>query len=178
MIIFVNLMRKLFLALLSGTLLAFAWPAIGFFPFIFFAFVPLLIIEEKTENGKTIFVYSYMTFLIFNILTTYWVWYATAFGAIFAFLVNSLLMAFAFYAFHKTKKYTNNRLGYVAFVMCWLSFEYLHLNWDLSWPWLTLGNVFANVPNLVQWYEYTGVLGGTLWVLLINILIFHFLLLY
>ena len=51
--------------------------------------------------------------------------------------------------------------------------EYLHLNWDLSWPWLTLGNGFANSPNLVQWYEFTGFLGGSLWVLLMNFLLFR-----
>ena len=166
-------MRKIFLASLSGILLSFAWPAIGFFPFIFFAFVPLLILEEEAENGRVLFFYSSIAFLIFNILTTYWVWYATPSGSIFAFLVNSLLMSSAFLVFHKIKKATTNRLGYVAFVVCWLAFEYLHLNWDLSWPWLTLGNVFANATDTVQWYEYTGVLGGTLWVLLINVLIFR-----
>jgi apolipoprotein N-acyltransferase len=51
--------------------------------------------------------------------------------------------------------------------------EYLHLNWDLSWPWLTLGNVFADSPYLVQWYEFTGFLGGSLWVILMNILLFR-----
>ena len=50
--------------------------------------------------------------------------------------------------------------------------EYLHLNWDLSWPWLTLGNVFANTTYFAQWYEYTGFLGGSFWVLIINILFF------
>ncbi|MDA9663598.1 apolipoprotein N-acyltransferase, partial [bacterium] len=50
---------------------------------------------------------------------------------------------------------------------------YLHLHWQLAWPWLTLGNVFAANPKLVQWYEYTGVLGGSLWVLILNILIFR-----
>jgi apolipoprotein N-acyltransferase len=43
------------------------------------------------------------------------------------------------------------------------------LNWQLSWPWLTLGNVFASHTSWVQWYEYTGVSGGTLWILLVNI---------
>ena len=52
--------------------------------------------------------------------------------------------------------------------------EYLHLNWDLSWPWLTLGNAFANAPNTVQWYEFTGFL-GSFWVLIMNILLFEFL---
>ena len=166
-------MKKIFAALLSGLLLAFSWPAIGIFPLIFFAFVPLLILEDKTKNGRDVFWRSYLAFLVFNIITTYWVWYATPVGAIFAFLVNSLLMTIAFYVFHRIKKTTNNRLGYLAFIVCWIAFEYLHLNWDLSWPWLTLGNVFAESSSLVQWYEYTGILGGSFWVLLMNILVFR-----
>ncbi|MBT3612535.1 MAG: apolipoprotein N-acyltransferase [Flavobacteriales bacterium] len=165
-------MKKLFAAVSSGLLLAFSWPSIGVFPLIFFAFLPLLMLEESSEKRKSVFGYGYLAFFIFNLITTYWVWQATAVGSVVAFLLNSLLMAFAFYVFHKIKKSIKPRLGYLGFIVCWLSFEYLHLHWDLSWPWLTLGNVFANVPSIVQWYEYTGVLGGSLWVLLVNILIF------
>ncbi|CAI8339123.1 MAG: Apolipoprotein N-acyltransferase [Cryomorphaceae bacterium] len=172
MILFVTIMKKLLAAVSSGLLLAFSWPSIGVFPLIFFAFLPLLIFEERAEKGKSVFGYGYLAFLIFNLITTYWVWHATPGGSVVAFLLNSLLMAFAFYVFHKIKKATKPRLGYLAFIVCWLSFEYLHLNWDLSWPWLTLGNVFANAPSIVQWYEYTGVLGGSLWVLLVNVLVF------
>lgn len=63
-------------------------------------------------------------------------------------------------------------VGFLALLIFWLGFEYLHLNWELSWPWLTLGNVFARRPSWVQWYEYTGVLGGSLWVLLANIVLY------
>jgi apolipoprotein N-acyltransferase len=101
------------------------------------------------------------------------VYHATLFGAIAAFFVNATLMATAFWLFHKIKKATNNRLGYLSLVVVWISMEYLHLNWDLSWPWLTLGNGFANVPDVVQWYEFTGFLGGSLWVLFINVLLFN-----
>ncbi len=59
----------------------------------------------------------------------------------------------------------------MALVVFWMMFEYIHLNWQLTWPWLTLGNVFASRPGWVQWYEYTGAGGGTLWVLLVNIAI-------
>jgi apolipoprotein N-acyltransferase len=38
---------------------------------------------------------------------------------------------------------------------------------------MNLGNGFAESHYLVQWYEYTGVYGGTLWILLSNILIFE-----
>ncbi|MBC8266792.1 MAG: apolipoprotein N-acyltransferase [Flavobacteriales bacterium] len=166
-------MRKLFLALLSGLLLAFSWPSIGIFPFVFFAFIPLLILGKTANNGKQVFWYSFLAFFIFNAITTYWVYHATLFGAIAAFVVNATLMAAAFYLFHKIKLNTKNRLGYLSFIVLWIAMEYLHLNWDLSWPWLTLGNVFANVPNLVQWYEFTGFLGGSIWVLIMNILLFN-----
>ena len=32
----------------------------------------------------------------------------------------------------------------ISFPVLWLAFEYLHLNWDLTWSWLTLGNVFSD----------------------------------
>jgi apolipoprotein N-acyltransferase len=38
---------------------------------------------------------------------------------------------------------------------------------------MNLGNGFAESHYLVQWYEYTGVYGGTLWILISNILIFE-----
>ena len=44
------------------------------------------------------------------------------------------------------------------------------MHWDLTFPWLTLGNVFAKNVGWIQWYEYTGVFGGSLWVLMVNIL--------
>jgi apolipoprotein N-acyltransferase len=172
-------MKKSFLALLSGLLLAFAWPEIGIFPVLFFAFVPLLMLEDEMQKsahpkkGRVVFWCAFLAFFIFNAITTYWVYHATLFGAIAAFLVNATLMATAFYIFHKIKANTRDRLGYVALLVVWVSMEYLHLNWELSWPWLTLGNGFASVPDVVQWYEYTGVLGGTIWVLLMNVLLFR-----
>ena len=47
------------------------------------------------------------------------------------------------------------------------------MRWDLNWPWLTLGNVFADQPSWIQWYSYTGVLGGTIWVLVLNYMFFQ-----
>lgn len=173
MIIFVNYMHRLGLALFSGFLMAFSWPSIGFFPLIFLAFIPLLILESESENGKQVFLYSFVSFIVFNIITTYWVYHATVVGSIMAFFVNATLMATTFWLFHKVKRTTTNRLGYFSFIVLWVSMEYLHLNWGLSWPWLTLGNVFAAFPLFIQWYEFTGFLGGSLWVLFMNLFLFR-----
>jgi apolipoprotein N-acyltransferase len=50
--------------------------------------------------------------------------------------------------------------------------------WDISWPWLTLGNAFARFPSWAQWYEYTGAFGGSLWILGVNFMFFEALQLY
>ena len=81
-------------------------------------------------------------------------------------------MSFTFVFFHKVKRILGNKRGYFVLIFFWISMEYIHLHWELAWPWLTLGNVFATIPEIVQWYEFTGVLGGSMWVLVINILLF------
>ena len=79
-------------------------------------------------------------------------------------------MALVFYLYSKIKNTVKWRHASFILPILWISFEYLHLNWDLSWPWLILGNIFSSHTNWVQWYSYTGVLGGTLWVLIINLI--------
>ncbi len=95
-------------------------------------------------------------------------------GAWLAIIVNSLLMCIPLMGFRFMNKRFGSVIGYASFIIFWMSFEYLHLqDWGLSWPWLTIGNVFAGRTNWIQWYEYTGTSGGTLWVLLVNVLLFR-----
>ena len=91
-------------------------------------------------------------------------------------LLNSLSMAgvMTLFALLKQKKVVGKG-DFLAFISLWLSWEWVHQYWDLSWPWLNLGNGFATMPQLVQWYEFTGVFGGTLWVLVINVLCYQLL---
>ncbi|UJH92489.1 apolipoprotein N-acyltransferase [Antarcticibacterium sp. 1MA-6-2] len=171
-------MKNLLYALLSGFLLALAWPTYGFPILIFLAFVPLLFAEFNIRNSEIrykklqILGLSYLSFLIWNLITTYWLYYSTLFGAAFAILVNSLLMSLVFLLYHYVAKRSDFRSGAAFFISIWIIFENIHLGWEFSWPWLNLGNVFAVTHNWVQWYEYTGAFGGTLWILLVNIGIF------
>ncbi len=168
----------LWLAVLSGVLLSLAWIAKPLAFFLLFAFVPLLRLEshivrqELPRPGRTFFKYAYIAMLVWNALTTWWVYNSTAVGGIFAILANALLLCIPWVLFRYTKQATNEKFSYFALLCYWLVFEYVHLNWDLSWPWLTIGNGFLYTPEWVQWYEYTGVLGGTLWVWLANFTVY------
>jgi apolipoprotein N-acyltransferase len=166
------------LGLLSGLLLTFSWFPVGFAGMIFLAFVPLLIVEQQIAQSPqlykrtTLFSISYITFFLWNVLVTWWIKNASFGGAAMAILCNALLMALVFVLVHRVKKRVGEKWGYLVFISFWIAFEFIHLDWDLTWPWLTLGNVFAETPHWIQWYEYTGVFGGSLWVLIVNVLIF------
>jgi len=164
---------KVGLAVLSGLLIAAAWPVRGLVPLAFVAFVPLLYLEDKDYS----FGISSITFLIWNALTTWWVWKTTAVGTIGMIVLNTLFMTTVFWAYHFVKsRLYDNKKGYYILIIFVLAFEYLHLNWQINWPWLNLGNVFSHYHTWVQWYSITGIAGGTLWVLAANILIYKFLL--
>lgn len=174
-----NTLQRYALAVLSGLLLSAAWPVKGVTPLIFFAFVPLFFIQHdlgKPENkGKDgqLFLLALSSFFIWNSLTTWWIWNSTAIGGIAALVLNSIFMASVFWLFHFTKtQLYQNKKGLAILLFYWLSFEYLHMHWDLNWPWLHLGHVFSPMPHWIQWYEFTGVPGGTAWVLILNMLAF------
>ena len=82
-------------------------------------------------------------------------------------------MCLPWWGYFTFKNKYGNKVGYVSLISFWMLFEYIHLNWQLTWPWLTLGNVFATHPSWIQWYEYTGVSGGTFWILFTNILVYE-----
>lgn len=170
--------RFLLLAALSGILLTLSWPERGFPFIIFFAFIPLLIIEESIQQNKNnispfkFLLFSWIAFVLWNGLTTYWIVFATLPGAIMAVFINSFFMAIPMFLMHIIKRNMPTQHSLISLIVLWLSFEFLHMNWELSWSWLNLGNVFARYPQWVQWYEYTGILGGTMWILILNILLY------
>lgn len=167
------------LALISGLLLSVSW----FEPFtflVFFAWIPLLVVEDKIANSTSagrkrlkLTGLSYLTFFTWNICVTWWIYYASLEGACMAIICNAILMCVVFMIWHNLKRRLHKPWAVWLLIPIWLGFEYGHTLWDLTWTWLTLGNVFANTHNWVQWYEFTGTSGGSLWILAVNILFFQ-----
>ncbi len=172
-----NKIVKLLLALLGGLLSWLAWPTSPLFFLIFFAWVPILLVEDYYHHNYDgpkklrLFPYVYAFFLSWNVMCSWWLWYATKGGSVAANFTNAFLMCIPFMLFHQARKKFGDSIGYASLVIFWLTFELLHMNWELSWSWFNLGNVFAMFPQIVQWYEFTGVAGGTIWILVFNIVI-------
>ncbi|WP_304015693.1 apolipoprotein N-acyltransferase [Nonlabens dokdonensis] len=170
--------NSLLLALLSGILLWLGWPTYGFAGMLLVAFVPLLMVERRLRLSDTrraagkVFLHSYLSFFIWNIATTYWLYFSTPFGMWFAVLVNTALMSLVFLGYHLLAKKATQGAALTFLACLWISFERLHLDWEFSWPWLNLGNGFSETTSWIQWYEYTGTFGGSLWIWLVNIFVF------
>lgn len=185
--------RYLIYAVVSGLLLALGWPTKGFPILLFFGFVPLLFAENKIvqipdlkRKSLKIFGLSYISFLIWNAIGIWWLHYAQEYSAdgelqnswisyLFPVLANALLMSLVFQLYHWVKSKAGNSYGLAFLPAIWVSFEKFHLEWEMTWPWFNLGNGFANYHQWIQWYEFTGTFGGTLWILIGNIIVFYFL---
>ena len=130
-------------------------------------FVPLLCLERiaSQTHVKHFWWWHYGTFLAWNFATTYWVCNATVGGGIFAALANALQMSLVFGLFRWVKRRTKGAVPFLFLAAAWIAWEKYYLTVaQISWPWLVLGNAFAGTSGLVQWYEVTGTLGGSLWV--------------
>ena len=88
-----------------------------------------------------------------------------------AFGINSFILSTFIFGSYFIHQKSNQKVSDLFLIFAWVSFEYLHLNWQLSFPILMHGHHLAIFPQLIQWYEYTGALGGTLWILSINVLL-------
>jgi len=177
------------LALLSAFLLWLAWPPMPFTtPLLLIGLVPLFIAlnsisgNAEKKQGKRIFLTAGLTFLVWNTASIYWVYNAiSAYNgpavalpvSLIPYGLGALLMTFAFWLYYRLGKYVNKKIAYMGLIAFYIALEYLQQTWDLAFPWMTLGNGLAGMHQLAQWYDYTGVYGGSLWILVSNILAFE-----
>ncbi len=167
-----NNLRWLLYSLGASASFGLAWIPFNITPLIFISFFLLLLLEQEIRLAKK----SIWLFLLYivtanwglNLFTTYWIWNASPGGGVFAWVFDTFLMSIPWFVFHLVSR-KKQPINYWFFIALWIGIELLHTRWEFSYPWLTLGNVFAAWPQLIQWYEYTGVFGGSLWVLATSI---------
>ncbi|MEX0780712.1 MAG: apolipoprotein N-acyltransferase [Balneolales bacterium] len=166
--------QKWWLSVASGILLGLSFPPFPF-PFLMFpAFIFLLRINDLTTSYRETAKVGIIGFLIWNVITTYWLLVATVAAGIPAIVANSILMTIPFSLMKlATDRFKQPYL--IAFLQAsaWVTFEFLHHRWDLAWPWLTLGNGFSNAIPFIQYISITGVLGISFWVVFVASLFYH-----
>jgi len=111
----------------SGILFYIGFPDPSVTPAIFLAFVPLLwIIEEGIKRNKSQWFalkYCYSAFLLWNILSTFWVANTSFVPSIVAFTLNAVFMTIPVWGYIAFRKRFSLSLSMIALVAFWISFE-------------------------------------------------------
>jgi len=154
-----NIRNKWILSGLAGVLMGLSFSPFPF-PFLLFAAFILLFRLSHLSNGfRDAAYHSYPAFLVWNIIGTYWLTMATVVGGTAAILANSAIMAVVFGLMHLiVKRFSSVWLAGILSSGVWVTYEWLHLKWDLAWPWLILANAWSTHTWAVQYIEFTGFL--------------------
>jgi len=163
-------------SLVGGLLCGLAWHDKSTGLVMLFSLVPFLYILEytrnKNESSNLLFLRVLPGFILFNILTISWLRNASIAGAIYAVVANAFLMSTVFWIASVIYRRSSAFLGYISLLSFWIIMEHGN-NWvSILTPWLNLGNALGKDILFIQWYDITGVTGGTLWILLCNLSLF------
>jgi apolipoprotein N-acyltransferase len=165
------------LSVAGGILAGLAWTGWCTGLVLLFAFTPFFIIENYIfENRRrftpnAFFIYLLPGMFIFSILAIGWMRVASITGAVCVISGLAFLMSFALWLAHSVRLRAGNIPGFISMFAFWLGYEFISLNVNIVSPWLNLGNGLSKDILFIQWYEATGTAGGTLWILLSNLLL-------
>ena len=159
------------LPVLTGALFGFSALPSQYWYLNFIAFIPLLIAAEKAlAFKKPLLVFSIQLFIalaVFYLWAGRWVLQTANMGFLLGLLiVVPFVVLVSPYSLLKKR---GSKFAPVYFVAAWLAAEMIQSYFQLSTPFYNLGHSIAKNPKLIQWYEYTGAAGGSLWVLAVNL---------
>jgi apolipoprotein N-acyltransferase len=165
------------LSVAGGFLSALAWTEWCTGLILLISFVPFILIENhlyinrKKYSPNSFFAYLLPGFLLFSMFTLGWLRVASIVGAISVILGITFIISFTAWLAHIVRLRAGTMLSVLALISFWLSYEYMSLNLDIVTPWVNLGNGLAKDTQFIQWYELTGTAGGTLWILMSNLML-------
>ncbi len=148
---------------------------------LFFAFVPVfyfLDFSPKCYNEKVkLCIFSFLAVFLWIYSSIYWIKPIHPISHFIISLLSTIEFLIPYILAYSLRFSTRKFFGVskLVFIFVWLVIELLHDFNVLGFPYLNLGHALGAYPNLIQWYSYTGSIGGTIWILLVNLSLYHFL---
>jgi len=165
------------LPFLSFILLIVAWNIPALSLFVLLGFTPLMIwlnacIAEKRSTKLVSILLFVFLFCVSGINLAWMFTGETLLRPFLAITAYSLIATLCWVAIYRLMSHKNNFFALACIVALLVVHDYLHLFAEFGFPVLSLGNYFRHNPSLIQWYSMTGVLGGSLWVAITNVLMY------
>ncbi len=170
--------QNVLLAVTAGALLAVAFPPLPLGMAALVALLPFLVVIERQRSFAAAFRYSYLTFLVANAGTIYWIsgWWGDDPWLKVAGVVVNLVHPLLFTIPGMLLYFIRRRLGPLTmaagFPFLWTTWEWLAHLPELSFPWMLLANTQTYDYIGIQYITVTGTFGITLWVAILNSIFF------
>lgn len=161
--------------------MALAYPPFNFYPLII---IGIAIVFWRVTNAKQIketFINTYLAFFFLQLFDLSWISLSglrenadrfLIIGGVLVILIYPLyfvLPALFFYFVYKSSG--RKKWIYFVFPFIWVIFEYFQTQTEISFPWLLVGNAFTTAVKKIQFIEFTGVFGISLWAVFISVLL-------
>ncbi|MCP4632125.1 MAG: apolipoprotein N-acyltransferase [candidate division Zixibacteria bacterium] len=165
-----NKRNLLFITYCSALLGVLAYQPFNFWPAALI-FIALLLYAVRNRTPTSAFWIGYLFGVVFYVTLLYWVAWATLFGSLPLPFVYALIPAIFCWLFAKLSL-KSEKMAIILSPFIWIALEYIRTLGQIAFPWNPLGNCFAAYPEFIQYAEFTGVWGISLWAFLLNILFY------
>lgn len=161
-------------SLMGGALLGLSFVMYPFFyaPFLaWISFVPILLHLKTVEKFGAYFRATYLSLLCFTLVSVWWVSLSTFLGGFLMYFAQTFFMTIPFIVFFFVKKILGWNRALWLFPFFWTAWEWIYLDLEISFGWITLGNSHANLWWFIQYVDLFGVWAISFWIVLLNVLI-------
>ncbi len=185
MIKFAKPSRPLLLIIVSGLLYGLSYPPLNFHLLIFFSLAILIHLIFTAKSLLRVLGRTYMTFFVASLTAISWISVSGMQENADPFLIVAGISVLIIYPlfflpaaglmFILFKTFDRNDLRLIpliSFPVVWTAFEYLSTWGQITFPWLLSGNSHTTLLSKIQFIEYTGVYGISLWISIISVLIY------
>ncbi len=161
------------LAIASGILLGLSYSPVNLSILQIPAFLMLFRLSDISPTRSYFAGKAFISFVIWNFTTTYWLMFADVLAGVAAILANAALMLIPMLIIRALlRKDIHVLFLSILISSTWVCYEYLHHHWDLAWPWLALGNGWAVHTGVIQYISFTGHLAISFWIIATSLLLY------
>ncbi len=160
-------------SIISGLLLGLSFPSYPFIHLEFLAWVALVpfLIDTKHETQFLVFFRkSYVMMVTLAAVSVWWISLSTVLGGALTLIAQSFFMTLPLMVFFYLKKHLKWQTALFALPFVWTAWEWIYLEMDISFGWLSLANSQSNLFLLVQYVDLFGAWAISFWILLFNVL--------
>ncbi len=171
-------MLNISVCILSGLLLGFSFPPFKTWFLVYPGMALAIHMIYTSGRLRQAFGRGYLILLAFNSSSVYWIGHWDGndlflkIGGAATVMAHPLFMLIPLLASYGIYKALKKEFAIYLFPLIWVGYEYLDNTWQLSFPWLELGNTETYNLNRIQYADLAGVHGITFVICVISVVLY------